>query len=266
MAKCSLFFLIFLQACYVFKVTQETTSLKTPSIQEQAEQCAKNQKPDFSSIPNVKTKKEQFFEYLYPRIVLVNQTIHEDRSKLLSFVQSQRQTPSPDVASLIQNRCGEYLKACEGLSYVDSAKSLLKNLDIVPPSLAMAQAAYESSWGTSRFAKHGNNFFGQRCFSVGCGLVPKYRISGPYHEVEAFESPFASIASYIRNINKSGAYSALRKIRVDLRKKGKFLLGLELADGLSLYSERGKEYVFEVKKMIQVNNLTNYDYKFYRQI
>jgi Bax protein len=123
----------------------------------------------------------------------------------------------------------------------------------------MAQSANESAWGTSRFARKGNNFFGQWCFRKGCGLVPKQRDANKTHEVAAFDSPEESVKMYIRNLNSNSAYKSLRDLRAKLRRANKPVTGHALAAGLKHYSERGLEYVKELREMISFNKLARYD-------
>ena len=141
----------------------------------------------------------------------------------------------------------------------DSWQALLKRVDVIPPSLVLAQAANESAWGTSRFAKSGFNYFGQWCFKKGCGIVPGKRDAGKEHEVAAFSSPRKSVGSYIRNLNSHPAYQSLRSIRIQLRSENKAITGIALAGGLSEYSARGSEYVEELRSIIRYNKLAKYD-------
>jgi Bax protein len=135
----------------------------------------------------------------------------------------------------------------------------MNRVDVVPPSLAIAQSANESAWGTSRFARKGYNFFGQWCYRKGCGLVPKKRDANKTHEVAAFDSPQESVKMYIRNLNSNRAYKSLRDLRAKLRRSNKPVTGHELAAGLKRYSERGLEYVRELREMISYNKLAVYD-------
>ena len=121
--------------------------------------------------------------------------------------------------------------------------------------MALAQAALESGWGTSRFAREANNLFGQWCFDEGCGMVPDRRIAGAQHEVRSFETVDAAIAAYFRNINSHPVYAPLRDIRQSARKRGGGLSGLDMAAGLTRYSERGEAYIDEVRQVIRVNDL-----------
>jgi Bax protein len=136
---------------------------------------------------------------------------------------------------------------------------LLRRVDAIPASLALAQSANESAWGTSRFAKDGSNFFGQWCYDAGCGLVPSKRNAGASHEVAVFDSPEESVASYLLNLNTNRAYTELRSIRASLRARNKEISGEALAAGLRKYSERGDAYVKELRSMIRYDDLGQYD-------
>jgi Bax protein len=129
----------------------------------------------------------------------------------------------------------------------------MKRVDTVPLELVLSQAANESAWGTSRFARKANNLFGQWCFSKGCGLVPARRNAGSTHEVAAFKSPQLSVRSYLRNLNTGRVYKDLRNIRAAKRAEGKQATAYEIAAGLSKYSERGQAYVKEIRAMIKYN-------------
>nr|WP_285817562.1 glucosaminidase domain-containing protein [Echinimonas agarilytica] len=132
-------------------------------------------------------------------------------------------------------------------------QSIDSRINTVPVALALAQAAKESGWGTSRFARQGNNLFGQWCFSKGCGLVPLQRKPGAKHEVATFDSPAYSVDAYVRNINANGAYQLLRQHRQSLQNQAMPELVKALILGLGSYSERGQAYVHEVDAMIDNN-------------
>jgi len=116
-------------------------------------------------------------------------------------------------------------------------------VDTIPPSLALAQAANESAWGTSRFARQAHNYYGQWCFEKGCGIVPDRRDANKSHEVAAFDSPRESVARYLHNLNSNSAP----------------VTGIALAAGLGKYSERGADYISELRSMIEFNKLSKYD-------
>ena len=130
---------------------------------------------------------------------------------------------------------------------------LKQRVDIIPPALALAQAAIESNWGTSRFATQGNNYFGQWCYIKGCGLIPKNRKKGAIHEVKKFKNAYESVASYMNNINTNKAYARFRLTRATQRSNDRTLSAIILADDLKLYSARGYAYINELKKLMDQN-------------
>lgn len=214
--------------------------------------------PDFAAMKDTKERKNAFFTYLLPYVREVNAAVHKERKDIqetLSLLSNDSPLEQKHVLSL----CNKYRAKCDKNSTRNSLNTLLKHVDIVPESLVLAQAANESSWGRSRFAKEANNYFGQWCFTKGCGLVPKKRNAGATHEVRKFDSVKASVESYILNLNSTGAYQLLRDRRALLRKNGDKVTGISLANGLNRYSERGNEYIKELKSMIQHNKLSRYN-------
>ncbi len=135
-------------------------------------------------------------------------------------------------------------------------RRLLKRVDIIPPGLALAQAASESAYGTSRFSRLANNLFGEWTFAPGTGIVPKDRPEGKTYEIRRFKSIFASVNAYFKNLNTHRAYKNLREKRAFLRSEGLPLKSTTLADGLIHYSIRGEEYVKSIKKIIRQNRLS----------
>jgi len=213
--------------------------------------------PDFSAIGDVKIKKELFFDYLYPMVKYENEGIGELRNKIEELKSKSSLTQSDQEFLLATAKQFSLTEMAEW----DSTKfdPLLSRVDIVPASLALAQAANESAWGTSRFALEANNLFGQWCFTKGCGVVPKARDAGKKHEVAKFDSVHQSVKAYINNINSGGAYNELRQIRKNLREQKQPIKGDLLANGLVKYSERGSEYIKEIQAMIRINKLGSYD-------
>ena len=138
------------------------------------------------------------------------------------------------------------------LSQIDQ---LLARIDVVPSSLILVQAANESAWGTSRFARIGLNFFGIWCYKKGCGMVPNGRNDDATHEVQSFKSVDDAVQRYLHNINTNNAYIVFRTIRSQLREQDQPLSPEILATGLLPYSERGAEYVLEITKMIRHNQV-----------
>lgn len=215
--------------------------------------------PDFSSYQDVSEKKNAFFSFLYPRIVLANSRILIERQYLETL--NRKETLSESETTWLA-RQAERLRVDEDPGSDEMFRRLRSRLDVIPPSLVMAQAANESAWGTSRFARRGNNLFGQWCFSKGCGVVPKSREEGKSHEVAAFSSPYRSITGYIQNLNRHPSYQLVRDLRRNAREDGRFASGTALAAGLISYSERGKEYISELRSMISFNKLADYDHEF----
>jgi Bax protein len=217
--------------------------------------------PDFSVHTESSEKKAAFFSFLYPRVVMANARVALQRDYLASLARKDSLSDAETdwvMAQAVRLRVEADPGSREMLKLLD------RKMDVIAPSLILAQAANESAWGTSRFAREGNNLFGQWCFSKGCGLVPRSRNDGAKHEVAAFSSPYKSIRAYIQNLNSHPAYKPLRDTRRQLRKQGQPLDGSALAGGLLSYSERGEDYVNEIRHMIDFNNLDRYD-KAYRE-
>jgi Bax protein len=140
-----------------------------------------------------------------------------------------------------------------------SIEALLKRVDIIPPSLALAQAAEESGWGTSRFVREGNAVFGQWTYSNTGSLVPSRRDVGKKHRVRTFNSLLDSVRAYAHNLNTHRAYGKLRQLRNSLRLKGEPVEGLLLVDNIKSYSQRGEKYVKDIRNLIKGNNLHRLD-------
>ncbi len=215
--------------------------------------------PDFSAIRDTTEKKAAFFSFLYPRIVLANSRILIERDYLDSLSKKSDLTIKEKNWLAAQ---ADRLRVKAETGSPEQFALLHKRLDVIPPSLVLAQAANESAWGTSRFAVDGNNLFGQWCFSRGCGLVPKSRLDGAVHEVARFTSPYRSVRAYIQNLNRHSTYQLIRDIRLKDRRANAPLSGLEMAEGLLGYSERGEDYVQEIRALIHYNNLEFYDDSF----
>jgi Bax protein len=211
--------------------------------------------PDFSQFKDVNQKKSAFFKFMLPHIKKSNAEVIKTRQFLLALSPPQLTQQKPRLITLAE----AYRVSPKGKTLPQIKKALLKKVDIIPPSLALAQAANESAWGTSRFATQGANFFGQWCFTKGCGLVPRQRADGKGHEVRKFKSAYESVKGYIHNLNTQPAYAKLREIRYQKRQKQQRATGLDLVVGLVKYSARKHEYVKELASMIRYNKLGKYD-------
>ena len=216
-------------------------------------------RPDFSSFTNVTEKKQAFFDYLLPSVRQANERVLKDRERVLAWQQSYetRGNLSGREQMQMDSLAAKYEIDTE-LSTEEKLDLLALRVDMIPASLALAQAAKESGWGTSRFSRDANNFFGEWCYSEGCGLVPSRRNEGATHEVRSFEDVEDSIAAYIHNLNTHPPYRNLREIRSEMRDTGE-ITGMSLAQGLSRYSERGPVYISEVQSIIRTNDLQPLD-------
>lgn len=228
---------------------------------EAVEETSSSTLPDFDVFSNVDLKKEAFFSYFHYFIEAENERILGMREKLSAF--SAILAHGGDLSELenetLTTLSEQYRLQDSGLFVVDLVDELLIRVDIIPVSLALAQAATESAWGTSRFAREGNNIFGQWCFDEGCGLVPGQRADDKSHEVRAFSTVEASISAYFRNLNTNPSYEYLRELRAQMRMKDKPLDSRALAQGLLRYSERGHVYIAELYDIIRINDLLSLD-------
>lgn len=211
--------------------------------------------PDFGEIENTDTKKIEFFSFLSPMVKKENRRIRKQHKRLLSLYQDLEDNSGISWwdRRWLGTLAEEYDVDMDKIPDDDTWKLFLRRVDTVPLELALVQAAIESAWGTSRFARQGNNFFGEHCESEGCGIIPNIRTEGHTWEVEAFASVEESVRSYIRNLNTHNAYSDLRRLRFKMRNSGKIPDGPVLATTLQSYSERGADYIQDVQQMIYAN-------------
>lgn len=209
--------------------------------------------PDFREFEAGDERKLAFFEFMRPLIEEENARIMEDRQRLQEL--AAEESPGWLDRRWLHGLAHEYGVDAEDLDDETLIAALLRRVDVVPLSLALAQAAKESGWGTSRFARKGYNLFGEWCYDPGCGLVPRARARDRSHEVRVFDSPRDSVASYLRNINTHPGYRALRRVRAGMRAEDRPLSGMVLAEQLQRYSERGQAYVEDIKGLIRHNEL-----------
>ncbi len=211
--------------------------------------------PDFSDIERAEVLKASFFEFLGPIVASENERVLEQRRRLRDIapgVEDARPLPLLD-RHWMRKLSAEYELAWPGDSREETLALLLRRVDIVPPSLALVQAAKESGWGRSRFARQGNNLFGHWCYARGCGIVPSRRNRDAGHEVAAFDSVRHSVRRYFNNLNTHPSYLPLRRIREAERAAEVEPRALSLAEGLIRYSERREAYVEEIKQIIRAN-------------
>jgi len=208
-----------------------------------------------ADVKSPKRRKAVFLALMLPLVLEANTHIAVERKRLLyisAMIKSGISLP-PNLQSWLDRLASRYKTDPDRLDI------LLRRVDVVPVSLAIAQAAIESGWGTSRFAIHGNAIFGQWTTAGGRGLVPTGREVGKTHKVRAFDRLSDSVNAYILNLNTHRAYRGLRELRQEARRDGKRPDGLTLAAGLEPYSERGEEYVELLRSLIRVNRLMPLD-------
>lgn len=205
--------------------------------------------------------KQNFINELVPKIEKANAIIQSQRNSLLGLYQYWQQKGTLPKLSIqwIQQLATRYKLKNFKVNQKVSWQNLLKRVDIVPTSMVVAQAANESAWGTSRFAKQALNYFGQWCYRQGCGLVPRQRAAGAKFEVKKFPSIFASIQAYLRNLNTHYSYKDFRQMRYQLRVAKKSLDPLLLITGLEAYSQRRKAYVKTIASIINSYQLQRFD-------
>ena len=205
---------------------------------------------DLDELQSTKLKKETFIKIVLPLIVAENERILEDREKLIMVAKKKFTTDLEK--QWIRQKLLEY-KVKKG-----DMKELLIRLDIVPTSIALAQAAKESGWGTSRFALEGNAIFGQWTWS-GKGIAPLDRESNKKHKILKFPILRASVKAYQNNLNTHRSYMKFRQKRSTLREKKKKISGLELTDTLNNYAQTGSEYTKILNQIIRQNRLTDFE-------
>ena len=201
-------------------------------------------------IENTKKRKEFFIQIVLPLILQENNNIRLDRKRLFKIINKSNNTNLEK--KWLQKKYKQYGVPSKDLS-------ILKiRMDEIPVSLAIAQAAKETGWGTSRFALEGNALFGQWTWS-GEGLKPKDADKDEGHKVMKFNVLQASVRAYQRNINTHSTYRGFREARAKLRDKGELLDSLILAEYLKEYAETGNQYVEVLQKIIKQNNLKDFD-------
>ena len=205
---------------------------------------------EIKMIENTKKRKEFFIQIVLPLIIKENNNIRLDRKTLFSIINKNNNTKAEK--QWLEKKYKQY-----GVSSGDLS-TLKIRMDEIPVSLAIAQAAKETGWGTSRFAQEGNALFGQWTWS-GEGLKPKDADEGKGHKVMKFNVLQASVRAYQRNLNTHRTYREFRKARAELRDLNKPLDSMQLSKYLNKYAETGNQYVEVLQKIIEQNNLKDFD-------
>ena len=205
---------------------------------------------EMKKIENSKKKKNLFIQILLPLIIKENNYIRLDRKKLFNVLNKSKNTRADKV--WLNSKFKQYGVENKDLS------TLKIRMDEIPVSMAIAQAAKETGWGTSRFAQEGNALFGQWTWS-GEGIRPSDADDDSTHKVMKFKVLQASVRAYQRNLNTHTSYKKFRIARAELRDKEKKLDSKILSKYLDKYAETGKEYVKVLQQIIDQNNLTDFD-------
>ena len=204
---------------------------------------------DLDQIKTIKAKKETFLQIVLPLVVAENEKIETDRNYLLKVI---RDNDSSEKLQWLKRKFKEY-KVKDG-----DINELIEKVDIVPTSIALAQAAKESGWGTSRFALEGNAIFGQWTWD-GVGIEPLDKSDDQSHKILKFPILRASVKAYITNLNTHPSYKNFREKRLMLRQSNKALSGIDLIHELANYAETGKEYTRILEQIIEQNDLQEFE-------
>ena len=205
---------------------------------------------DLKKIKSTNKRKETFIKIVMPLILIENEKIIEDRNKLFKILGKQSNSMGEKV--WLKRRFKDYDIKGEDIS------ELKLRLDIIPTSIAIAQAAKESGWGTSRFALEGNAMYGQWTWG-GDGIEPSQKDKKKEHKILKFPKLQSSVSAYMKNLNTHRGYSEFRKERSKIREKNKTVEGIDLVKYLYNYAQTGSEYVKILKKIIEQNDLTDFD-------
>ncbi len=205
---------------------------------------------DLDNLQSVQLKKETFIKIVLPLIVAENEKILDDREKLKTLIEKKFTTDTEK--QWLRQKLLEYKVKKSDL------EELMFRMDMIPVSIALAQAAKESGWGTSRFALEGNAIFGQWTWD-GQGIAPLKRDGDKKHKILKFPILRASVKAYKNNLNTHKSYSKFREKRNQLRKKNKSITGLALTDTLKNYAQTGSEYTKILNQIITQNRLSDFE-------
>lgn len=209
---------------------------------------------DLRQVGDIARRKAMFIATVLPMALQVNEVILRQRQAVIALADCVRNGGVPSTGR--RQRVSELHARYETNGDTDR---LLRRLDAVPPSLILAQAAIESHWGMSRFARHGNALFGERTYRQADGLVPSAIGGDVSFRVRRFDTLLESIETYVFNLNVSYAYEDFRRWRSESRREGDALDGFRLAGGLGAYSERGADYIADLRAIISTNGLDALD-------
>ncbi len=225
--------------------------LKTVRYQKRVKPIYFTQFPkDLDEIKDTKLKKETFIKIVLPLVVAENDKILDDKIKL-KRITSKKMTTDKEK-SWLRLKLREYKVKNSDITELD------KRMDIIPVSIALAQAAKESGWGTSRFALEGNAIFGQWTWT-GQGIEPLNKGKNENHKILRFPILRASVKAYKNNLNTHKGYAEFREKRYTYRKRNKSIKGLNLTETLDRYAQTGKEYTDILEQIIKQNDLSDFE-------
>ena len=210
---------------------------------------------DFDKRMVVDKRKRMFIRTVLPLILKANEEVMAERRRLVSIEEqlSSGHDVHPTDLFWLEELAEKYRVAPNDFA------TLLRRVDAVSPTVALAQSIEESGWGRSRFARLGNALFGQRVWSEGGGFVPEERAEGETFEVRAFDSLLDSVRGYVLNLNRHHTYADYRHVRAQMRANATELDGVRLTETLVNYSERRLGYVEAIRKLIASNRLEQFE-------
>lgn len=212
---------------------------------------------DLVGIEPAEERKSLFLLAILPLVLQANEDILADRARLLTLDATPRAEWTDGDGVWFGQLAAAY--KADTLEEPVRMDELIRRVDIVPTSLALAQAAAESGWGTSRFAIEANAIFGQWTTLESQGLRPSGADQGSNYYIRAFDAPGPSVAAYMRNLNTHDAYVSFRNRRQHMRNYLGDLAALGLANTLLPYSQQGQDYIDTIRTIIESNALTAYD-------
>lgn len=241
--------------------TSKTKSTKRPIVkaEDKAKKTVQLLPKNILEKRTQSDRNKQFLQQILPLVINENRQIQKNRSQLMSIFNklSQKQSIPEKNKKWLKKIAKRYRVSENIINNSDLQKELLKRVNGISPAMALAQAANESAWGTSRFSRQGNNLFGIWTYNEKIGIKPLKRAPGKKHFVRKFSSYQESVIVYMHTLNTHPAYKKLREIRHQAVIKNVKLSGYELAQGLEKYSAKGPDYIKMIQTMIHSYDLEN---------
>lgn len=221
---------------------------------------AKGLPEEFYAIKDSNLAKSYFLEHLYELVEQENLAILKEREFVIDVLNNRfldLQKDSELLEKLVE------IKQKYKIKNLYNIEEYLKKIDVVPPSLALAQAAVESAWGKSRFIKEANNIFGHWTYEKEIGIVPKRRDFGASHFIRVFDSLESSIKAYMLNLNRNVAYKSFQEERYNQKEDNRQISGLVLSKTMKNYSGIANKYLDILSSVILGNNLEEFDFRYF---